>query len=268
MENADEDAFPDPEIPGDENEHTHDPIANLFPRSNLPSDPHYPPLSETTPSLSPYSITTVPLTFTGEDAVHVDNLLYYGVDSPILPPDIQTALTTTAATTSALYPTPPLPLPMSTALDASPLPFSSGSSGSANTCAMSASPPGYKHHRYHIDSPNQTQEPAVHPIPRYVKRRSGPYPGQSTFRLDSTVAPLEPREPYTQPVFKSHTRGNYSLCRCPSGLTSNPPRHWDTCPYNPEGGKKAFSCEICGDRFTTKWNKNRHIKSCHSSGVI
>lgn len=265
MENADKDTFPNSEIPCDGNKHTPDPIASLFPRPDLPNDPQFPTLSETTPSLSPYSATTVPLTFTGEDAMHVDNLVYHGVDSPILPPDVQTTSTTTTAMTPALSPTSPLPFTMSTAPYASPLPFSSGPSGSASTCAMSASPPGYSHHPYHIDSPNQIQESAAaHPIPRYFKRRSGPYPGQSTFRLDSTVAPLGSSEPANQPP----ARGNYSLCRCPSGLTSKPSRHWDTCPFNQEGGKKPFSCEICGDRFTTKWNKNRHIKSCHSSGVV
>ncbi|KAG8913186.1 hypothetical protein FRC00_002874, partial [Tulasnella sp. 408] len=98
---------------------------NEYPNGDLsltfhPLNPFPNPLdSELTISPSPARTNFSPV-LTGDDAAHVDNLLYFGVDSPVLPPDILASLLAEAET--ALHPLNPFPNPLDSELTISPLP--------------------------------------------------------------------------------------------------------------------------------------------------
>lgn len=227
---------------------------NVFPDPLLSDIPALPPSNQpnvVSPALSE------------EDAAHVDNLVLFGVDSPVLPPDIQTSAPSTAEMPPALA--PPQPPTQPTASSVSYLPVSSALfSPTAAFLAPSISPPAYQRRESFINEPDQPQAPTPGPSSRPTRTRSRAfYPGESSFQLDRTVAPLRPSSSPDRPVANPRLRPDYLQCKCPGGPTKKPHRHWKTCPDNPNRGQKPFQCEICGERYTTKFNKERHVKREH-----
>lgn len=220
------------------------------------------PLLEPTDTVSP--------ALTEKEASHVDN----GVDSPVLPTSLLIPSVAAAETPPALVPVVPQPPPTQpTASSMSPLlatPTSTLFNPTTAYAAPSVSPPTPKR-RFSlvaVDEPNESQKPTPGPSdPRLSKRPRFSYPGESSFQLDTRVAPLElkPTKPAGQPIAKppGAARTDYSACRCLGGLTSKPGRHWRACPYNPNASEKRFMCELCGNRFTREDNKFRHMEDYH-----
>ncbi|KAG8919126.1 hypothetical protein FRC01_001469 [Tulasnella sp. 417] len=244
---------------------TFDPLSAL--PDPLESEIAAPPPSALVNAVSP--------ALTEEEAAHVDNLLFWGVDSPVLPEDIQESLL--AMTGSPLDPGPPpltTPSTLLTTSSASPLPISSAlfSPVTAYT-APSASPPAFKRPFSLTDPPDsQPHDPTPGPsTPRPTKRPRISVPGESFFELDTSVAPLNPTtQPTGQQMAKPREpRRDYSACKCEGGPTSKPARHWPICPYNPDRIKgnddKPFACDApgCDIRFGRKDNKKRHIEEYH-----
>ncbi|KAG8947863.1 hypothetical protein FRC04_010221 [Tulasnella sp. 424] len=262
-----------------EDERVRDPIAEFTqtfdPLTSLLPDPL---LSGITTSLSPPPLSeptdTVSSALTDEETAHIDNLIFFGVDAPVLPPDLLIPPVAAAETPPALDPVVPQLLPTQpTASSVSSLPATPTSTlfnPTTTYAAPSVSPPRPKR-RFSIatgDEPNEPQESTPGPSdPRPSKRPRFSYPGESSFQLDTRVAPLElkPIKSAGRPIDKPPraARTDYSACRCPGGLTSNPARHWRTCPYNPNAGEKRFRCELCGRQFTREDNKFRHMEDYH-----
>ncbi|KAG8955123.1 hypothetical protein FRC04_009580 [Tulasnella sp. 424] len=248
--------------------HTFDPLTLLLPDpllSSITTSSSPPPVSESTDTVSP--------ALTEEEATHVDNLLFFGIDSPDIPLDLLTppAATAAAEPPPALVPVAPQPsLTEPTASSVSPLASSASALFSPSTAhvAPSASPPTRKR-RFSlvaVDEPNELQEHTAGPSnPRPAKRPCIPYPGESSFQLDATVEPLKATKPDGQPIGKPPRppRTDYSACRCLGGLTTKPARHWLSCPYNPDAGEKRFTCELCDKHFTREDNKFRHMEDYH-----
>lgn len=202
--------------------------------------------------------------FTGDDAAHVENLVYWGVDSPVLPPSILASLTTTVEAAPALSPMLPGLQAQPNTPSMVPFPPSPGSVGL--TIAL-ADLRGYTGSSSLTSASTESQQSTQgHLVPRPAKRAHTSYPGESSFRLDSTVPPLKQSESPGQSKNGPNVHPEYPLCRCPLGPTTRPSRHWDVCPSNPAGRKKPFKCEICGRAFTAKWNWERHVKSCMRKG--
>ncbi|KAG8947859.1 hypothetical protein FRC04_010217 [Tulasnella sp. 424] len=290
---------------------------NLFPN---------PLLSGIPTSSSPNQTSIVSAALTEEEATHIDNLLYFGVDSPILPPDILTSAVASAEMPPALAPVLPRPSIQPTASSVSPLPVII--SPATASMAPSVPPPTHKRRHSLVDEPiqSQPQEPTPGPSePRPAKRwricgslvdepiqpqvpspslsdlrsakrpcirgslvdelelpraptpgpsrpqtgKRPPFPGESLFQLDPTVAAsLRPSTPVDRPAAKPRPSPDHSQCQCPTGSTQKPGRHWDSCPYNPDAGQKPFDCEICGKCYTTKSNKERHVKDKHPQSLL
>ncbi|KAG8947860.1 hypothetical protein FRC04_010218 [Tulasnella sp. 424] len=259
---------------------------NLLPDPLLSGIPTFPPPTQTS---------VVSPTSTEEEAVRADNLPFLEADSRVLPPDIQTSAVATAEMPPALAPVVPQPSIQPTASSVSPLPVSSASFRPTTAyMAPSGSPPARKRRYSHVDEPIQPQEPIPGPSnprpakrprtrgslvdepdqpraptpgpsrPRTSGRLSALYPGQSSFQLDPTVvAPLRPSSSSDRPVAVPRPVPDYSKCKCPNGPTQKPHRHWKSCRSNPDRGQKPFQCEICGERYMTKFSKNRHIEREH-----
>ncbi|KAG9002663.1 hypothetical protein FRB90_011339 [Tulasnella sp. 427] len=260
-----------------EDEHIRNPLR----ASSPPFDPSIvfsgPPIPDV--EGSPSSNSTISPALTEEDEAHIDNLLFWGIDSPALPPGFDLSPKEVAEFVPDLIPllqqftnvTPIMPSALPPLVSSASL-FSPIAAPSA---VPSVSPPARKRRLspvaaddlQHVD--HAPQEPALGPSshPRAKRPRTEPQPvyaGQSSFQLDPTVAPLQPVEPVPASIEEPRTRGqDYSACRCPGGLTSKPARHWRSCPYNPDRGIKKYPCSICGERFTRKDNRDRHVNDYH-----
>ncbi|KAG8919301.1 hypothetical protein FRC01_001352, partial [Tulasnella sp. 417] len=210
-----------------------------------------------------------------EDSAHVDNLGHLGVDSPVLLDDILMFLVSISESPPDPG-SPPLTTPstLPTTSSASPLPASSALFSPMTVCAApSVSPPTLKRRLSSMDPPDpRPRHPTPGPsTPRPTKRLCLSYPGESSFQLDTSVAPLRPAQPtgQQQTAKPREPRRDYSACKCEGGLTSKPARHWRVCPYNPNRIKsddnKPFACDVpgCAKRFGREDNKKRHIKEYH-----
>ncbi|KAG8947861.1 hypothetical protein FRC04_010219 [Tulasnella sp. 424] len=224
----------------------------------------------TTPSPPSESTNTVSPVLTEEEEAHVDSLLLFGINSPLLPPSLLTPPVAAAETPPALASVVP-EAPSAEPTETSVSPMLVGSALCSPTTAYAAasvSPPALKRlfSLFTVDEPDEPQEPTPGPSdPPPLKRPCTSLPGESFFQLDPTVEPLESTKPAGPPLGKPPrtTRTDYSACRCLGGRTSKPARHWRACPYNPNAGKKRFTCELCGTRFTREDNKFRHLEDYH-----
>lgn len=174
--------------------------------------------------------------------------------SPQVSPEVNPALIPVSPQSSTIPATPSL----------SPLASSAFFSPTNTYAAASVSPPASKRRYSLVDEPDPSQGSI--PGPSAPRRTKGPrpsYAGESSFQL-GIVPPLEPSVPAKKPTRKSRDEKPYSACQCPGGPSQKPPRHWETsCPFNPNAGQKRVSCEYCDKTFSTKYNKNRHVKEQH-----
>ncbi|KIO25914.1 hypothetical protein M407DRAFT_24768 [Tulasnella calospora MUT 4182] len=243
--------------------------------SSLASSP--PTLLPDSPRESPSSTLSDPAepsspSLTEEEESHYNNLIFFAVDSPVLPPGPPP----NTAELSMTFVSPP-PFALSPTVTDTSLPSATyASSSPRSSLSASLSPPVLKRRRS-LSSESSESQPGPStpsssstrettppdPNPRPARRPRLSVPGESAFQLDVQVPAFTSSVPTGPPMGKTRQRVDYSACKC-SNRTGKPARHWKTaCPYNPARHTNRVSCELCGMSFSRHDNMDRHMEDYH-----
>ncbi|KAG9011068.1 hypothetical protein FRB90_007502, partial [Tulasnella sp. 427] len=195
---------------------------------------------------------------TDEEDAHYNNVIFHGVDSPVL---LTTTIHHMVESSMTLNPSPPpfashspihayTPVPATPSTASSPSPTSHGP----------PSPRVPKRRRSATESTGSepgSSTSRAHP----VKKPRLPVPGESSFQLDVQVPSFTPVTPLEAPMGRTRQRVDRSACKCPD-KSQKPARHWKTaCPYNPD--RLRFDCPHCTESFSRRDNRDRHVEDFH-----
>ncbi|KAG8949107.1 hypothetical protein FRC04_009053 [Tulasnella sp. 424] len=231
-----------------------------------PSSPptHLPDSPESSASTLSDSTNPRSPALTEEEEVHYNNVIFYGVDSPVLPLQSPTHI-------AGMSPTPassPSPFALSPTITNIPSPAVSAASSPRTSFSATISSPAVKRSRSLTVEPSESEPGPSTPnastsSSRLTKRVRISVPGESAFQLDVQVPAFTSSTPSGPPMGKTRQRVDYSACKC-RNRTSKPARHWKTaCPYNPDRSTNRVSCELCEMTFSRHDNMDRHMADYH-----